>query len=922
MNKQQLAARIWRLANQMRSKIEASEYKDYILGFVFYKFLSQQEVQFLKNHAWDDEDIAELSEDSPKDVKYIQDNLGYFIAYKNLYSTWLKSGADFDISCVHDACSDFARLVSKEHKAVYEGIFTTLDTGLSKLGDTTAKQTKAVADLLDLIDPIPMDGREDYDVLGYIYEYLISQFAANAGKKAGEFYTPHEVAILMSDIVAGHLKGKDAIDIYDPTSGSASLLLTIGQSVAAKSGTSGMIHYYAQELKSNTFNLTRMNLVMRGINPSNITAKNADTLADDWPMEGDGEGKQTDQPLLVDACVSNPPYSQKWTPPTGPDPRFAEYDIAPKGKADYAFLLHNLYHLKRDGIMCIVLPHGVLFRGDAEGEIRKKLLEGGHIDTIIGLPANIFFGTGIPTIVMVLKKVRAERDVLFIDASRGFVKEGKKNKLRSRDIRRVVDAYEARKTQPGFSKLATFKDIKDNDYNLNIPRYVDAGDGQAPQDLYATMFGGIPISEVDALEAYWKVFPGLRERLFAFDETAGVAHMATEDVTCAIQNNEEVSAYKTSFKSAFDDYEAYLYEELVDETSLVNVSSEEEVLAQDLFKRLAGIPLVDKYEAYQVLDENWQSTSADLEMIQSEGFDAIRRVDRNMVFVTKDGKEEEVQDKKEPWIGHILPFSLVQKQFFIDELGRIHACDTRIAAIDSELSSLIDNMSEEDQDSTLLNDDNSAFVEKEVALALKELAADIDSPEIRALKGYLSLLDIKAKKPDKLAFIQGHAEVHWERMEANKDGTYGKKKVKDYLVQCQMEIGFDAEGLGAVLASASELISEQKRLKKEARDLRGKLVLDTKSRIEELSDSQCLELLSVKWIDGLIDALNEIPDEVLSGLSMQLEALRAKYAVTLSQIGEGIARESASLLDLLGQLTGSKRDMAGVQELATILGGE
>lgn len=250
---------------------------------------------------------------------------------------------------------------------MFDGIFITLQTGLSKLGDNTGSQTKAVRDLIHLIQTIPMSTRQDYDVLGYIYEDLISKFASNAGKKAGEFYTPHEVSVLMADIVAHHLRGRDNLRIYDPTSGSGSLLITIGDAVKRRMGDADGIAYYAQELNQSTYNLTRMNLVMRGIKPSNITVRNGDTLEDDWPYFDDSDPSGTYDPLYVDAVVSNPPYSQRWEPEGKEnDIRFA-YGIAPRSKADYAFLLHDLYHLKPSGIMCIVLPHGVLFRGGRRG---------------------------------------------------------------------------------------------------------------------------------------------------------------------------------------------------------------------------------------------------------------------------------------------------------------------------------------------------------------------------------------------------------------------------------------------------------------------------------------------------------------------------------------------------------------------------
>lgn len=282
MNKQQLASKIWESANKMRSKIEANEYKDYILGFIFYKFLSETELMRLKASDFTDEQLPQLTEDNPDIVEFVQGECGYFIAYDNLFSTWVKQGNDFEISNVRDALSAFSRNINPAHRKVFDGIFDTLQTGLSKLGTDARSQSKAARDLIYLIKDIPMDGRQDYDVLGFIYEYLISNFAANAGKKAGEFYTPSEVSQLMSEIVAWHLQGREQIKIYDPTSGSGSLLIHIGQSVARRNGNPDSIMYYAQELKENTYNLTRMNLVMRGILPDNIVARNGDTLEDDW----------------------------------------------------------------------------------------------------------------------------------------------------------------------------------------------------------------------------------------------------------------------------------------------------------------------------------------------------------------------------------------------------------------------------------------------------------------------------------------------------------------------------------------------------------------------------------------------------------------------------------------------------------------
>ena len=402
MNKQQLANKIWKSANQMRSKIEANEYKDFILGFMFYKYLSEKELAFFYSQDMTEADIQGMDETDTEFVEYTKDKIGYFIAYDNLFSTWISKKSDFDVSDVRNGLSAFSRLISPTHKKVFEKIFNTLQTGLSKLGDSASTQTKAISGLIKLINEIPMDGKQDYDVLGFIYEYLIQNFAANAGKKAGEFYTPHEVSVLMSEIVADHLKEKEEIRIYDPTSGSGSLLINIGSAVSKYMKSPDKVKYYAQELKENTYNLTRMNLVMRGISPSNLFVRNGDTLEDDWPFFEEGQ-TDTYQLVKVEAVVSNPPYSQKWDVKDKKfDPRFSNYGVAPKGKADLAFLLHDLYHLEDDGIMTIVLPHGVLFRGNEEETIRMNLIEKNNIDTTIGLPENIFYGTPIRTIIMMM----------------------------------------------------------------------------------------------------------------------------------------------------------------------------------------------------------------------------------------------------------------------------------------------------------------------------------------------------------------------------------------------------------------------------------------------------------------------------------------------------------------------------------------
>ena len=857
MNKQQLANKIWESANKMRSKIEANEYKDYILGFIFYKYLSDQEIKFLKENDFDDADIKDLREDDIETLEYVQRNIGYFISYENLFSTWISKGRDFDVSDVRDALSAFNRLIYPTHKKVFDKVFDTLQTGLSKLGDSSNSQTKAISGLLQLIKDIPMDGKQDYDVLGFIYEYLISQFAANAGKKAGEFYTPHEVSVLMSEIVAEHLKGKKEIKIYDPTSGSGSLLINIGNCISKYMPDSNNIKYYAQELKENTYNLTRMNLVMRGIRPDNIVTRNGDTLEEDWPFFDENDPVNTYNPLYVDSVVSNPPYSQAWDPSNKEhDPRYSRFGLAPKGKADYAFLLHDLFHIKPDGIMTIVLPHGVLFRGGEEGEIRKNLIENNHIDAIIGLPANIFFGTGIPTIIIVLKQKRENTDTLIIDASKGFIKEGKNNKLRASDIKRIVDAVMNRESIDKFSRLVSREEIRSNDYNLNIPRYVDSSEPAETWDLYASMFGGIPMTEIDGLEEYWKAFPTLKSALFTNSDIPYV-ELATEDIKNTIKNHVDIKTFKKAFKDAFADFHLYLKDEWIEKMEHVEISKSENVISENIFKRLDQVSLIDKYEAYQILDDEWGKIAVDLEIIQTEGFAATKKVDPNLVTKKKNGKEQEIQDG---WIGRVIPFELVQKELLSDRYKELREKEARLAEIPSLYEEIIEDMTEEEKDGQVLNDNNDAFVSKEVTKKLKELKKEAHTEEV---KSFIDKLD------------------RYER-----------------------------------------LSKEEKDLKKEIKSETAKLHMLTKETIENLTDSMVCELLDKKWIGNLLESINKLPDTIVDNIVSKIQALGSKYKTTYFELEKEIKETEMKLASMIDELEGNEYDMKGLSEFKALLLGE
>lgn len=855
MNKQQLANKIWASANKMRSKIDANEYKDYILGLIFYKFLSDNEVNYILKDmkgASDEEKQAALEslvenyeDPNAKDViDYCKNNIGYFIEYKNLFSTWLLPDSQFTVSDLSVALNSFDRLVSPNYKAVYDGIFKTLQAGLSKLGENPTSQTRALKDLIKLIKDIPTDGSQDYDVLGYVYEYLIGNFAANAGKKAGEFYTPHEVAILMSEIVAEHHKDKNQIEIYDPTSGSGSLLITIGKSIGRHIADKNRVKYYAQELKENTYNLTRMNLVMRGIQPSNINTRCADSLAEDWPILK--SGNEIGQPLYVDAVVSNPPYSQQWDPKDREnDARFKDYGVAPKSKADYAFLLHELHHLKPDGILTIVLPHGVLFRGGEEEQIRTNLIEKNNIDSIIGLPANIFFGTGIPTLIMVLKQHRANDDVLIIDASKGFVKDGKQNKLRACDIKKIADTVRYRKEIQGFSKKVSREEIRQNGYNLNIPRYVDSSEAAEQYDIYATMFGGIPNAEIDALQKYWEALPSLRSDLFLPHKDKPYSALKVEDVKAAIEHNTDVKSLNTQFAEAFNGFADMLHQKLIDNVMTVHELQAQDEIASDIFHRLDHIPLVDRYAVYQALADNWQAIISDIETIQEEGFDAVRVVETAYKLVKKDNEDVEVPDGL---TGHIIPFCLVQQTKFQTELQALSALQSRVEAISGELDEVRDNFTEEELEAYCDSEKDNAFDKKKITADAKP-KADVEAETKTKLKKIVALWN--------------------EQTQTNK------------------QIKADKQAL------------EEKTIK----------------AIENLSDEEAATLLHHKWINPICNDIDNTLRSVLSALESETLALSEKYATSYKQINDDMAVANKQLAELVEQLTGDEFAIKGLKEL-------
>jgi len=860
MNKQQLASNIWALANELRGKVPAATYKDYMLGFLFYKYLSDREEKYLfEKLDFTEEDLSDVTEDDDRLKNNCMDNLGYFIAYKNLFSTWIRIEEDFSIENVTVALSAFERYISPEYKKVFANIFSTLSVRITDLGTTDPERTKNARSIVKLVRAIPTDTREDYDVLGFIYEFLLKNFAANAGK-AGEFYTPHEASVIMAEIIAYYLKDKEQISIYDPTSGSGSLLINIGSAIAKYLGDKNKIKYYAQELIPDTYNLTRMNLIMRDILPSNIVARQGDTLDKDWPYFDDGDPDSTYEFLSVDACCSNPPYSQPWEPRI--DPRFDDYGYAPKSKADYAFLLHNLYHLNSDGIMTIVLPHGVLFRGGEEEAIRKKLVQKHNIETIIGLPENLFYGTGISTIIMVLRKKRVADDILFVDASKGYEKEGNKNKLRQRDIRKIVDTVTQRKVINGFSRVVSFDEIEGNDFNLNLSRYIDSGKKDDYHDIYSLMFGGIPNSEIDngEMDKFWVAFPTLKKELFLPKEE-GYSEIVNADLKSLIESNEEIISFKHEHEKRFSYLKEYLIDVFFDNTSNLHLGSLEMDIAKTIRERVQDDGLIDYYDCFEVLDNSLQAIMPDLEIVKSEGFEAARVIDE-VRELKKDSKTKKLEEKVVGIDGHLIPFELVQKVFFEDEANKVEACRNRLQDLLNQKDELLDSIDEVDK-AELLKDDDSGDI------ATKKLNAKISSIKQALKRG---------------------AE-------------------------------YEEDSYESIIIRVNETNTCITKAKKELKELVEKTEKDTQEKILSLTDEEIRLLLIRKWVNPLCEGIDSLSQGVVQSLEKCVLKLSEKYQTTFNELDAQIHDEELTLSDMLDLLTGDDNDMRGLKQFKTLLGG-
>lgn len=754
---EEIKRRLWDGANELRGSMDASRYKDYMLGLMFYKFLSDKTLEEFKISS----DLGQITESELVEEyvkakieygeeldKMLQMALGYYVAPEYLYQSWLKdiNSGNFEVQKVTDSLNNFERTIAvSSDSSDFKGLFSssTLDLTDTALGSNLNERSKNIKSLILLFADLNMVALQKGDVLGDAYEYLIGQFAMESGKKAGEFYTPQQVSEVMAQIVA---KMSDVKTIYDPTVGSGSLLLTVKKHLDKE--VQKDLSYYGQEKNTATYNLTRMNLLLHGVRPEKMTIKNGDTLSHDWPEDPE----RPNEGVQFDAVVMNPPYSVKGWNKAGlkvSDPRFEIAGaLPPDSKGDFAFLLHGLFHLGQKGTMAIVLPHGVLFRGGAEGEIRERLLEKNRIDSIIGLPSNLFTNTGIPVAVMILKKSRKiDEPVMIIDASRSFIKVGKQNVLQEKDIAKIVDTYVERREEKGYSCLAKRKDILENQYNMNIPHYVEAIDEEIPQDVDAHLLGGIPQQNIEDLKVLQSTVPDVLEQSLKEVRNGYVELLKpVEEIFKGILSDARIVAKSKEIESKAKSYVDKYWDILRVVDNNRNLNQLMDDMLVEIKTILAEFNYIDVYNGYQIVAEIWKNSLVhDTEIITlSDFYTAGRTREPNMVTKGSGDKKREEQDG---WVGMIVPNELIEKRLYSDELEGIETKKMRIQEIENELSDIVEATKVEDSDEAdalggILNEAGEAFENKSVKSELKKASKGTD--EYKLLKNIEELFTDKS----------------------------------------------------------------------------------------------------------------------------------------------------------------------------------
>lgn len=850
----EIKRRLWDGANELRGSMDASRYKDYMLGLMFYKFLSDKTLDTFKNSIGlgniTEEELVKEYQKAREDYgetldKTIQNILGYYVVPEYLYQTWISdiNSGYFEVQKVTDSLHNFERSIATGSGSDdFKGLFSssTIDLTDTALGSNLNERSKNIQALILLFADLNMVSLQKGDVLGDAYEYLIGQFAMESGKKAGEFYTPQQVSEVMAQIVA---KSSKIESIYDPTVGSGSLLLTVGKHL--DSDTQKNLYYYGQEKNTATYNLTRMNLLLHGVRPEKMNIKNGDTLSLDWPEDPD----RPNEGVQFDAVVMNPPYSVKnWNRSNLKisDPRFEIAGVLPPdGKGDFAFLLHGLFHLGQNGTMAIVLPHGVLFRGGAEGEIRKRLLEKNYIDTIIGLPSSLFTNTGIPVVVLILKKNRAlDEPVLIIDASQNFIKVGKQNVLLEKDIAKIVDTFVERSIKEGYSYLVQREEILENDFNMNITRYVASNSEEIPHDVDAHLLGGIPEKDIKDLKILNEMVADILENTLRTIRT-GYVKLTKEigELSEEILSSDQVNNKSNEMEERINEYTNKYWNIL---RNINQVSDIRPVMEEMLFgikDILSEFDYLNVYDGYQVIAEIWKdSLMIDLELISISDFYSVAKT-REPNMVTR-GSGNTKREEQDGWVGSLIPNELIIKELYNEESEEIEQLKQDVIEIETELDELVE-------------------------------AAKVEASE--------------------------ENEILFESLSRTKDDEPGNSFVSNLIKSELKEYDSNSEEF-KMLKNVGTLMANRLKINREIREKELQLKKEVENRILTLTEEEIDKLVYEKWFGNLIIDMIELIEKPLKKELETLKLLDDRYKSTLDDIDEEYKELESDFESLLAEL--------------------
>ena len=877
VKKTQLYASLWASCDKLRGGMDSSEYKDYILTLLFMKYVTDK---FKNKGAYEDIKVFDKAHDKdPDPEKRTGCSFDDFIALKGKKN--IGEGMDKIIARLADENTDLKGVIDIAHF-----------NDEKKLGSGKEMVDK-LTDLISIFQRPELDfsrnKAEGDDIIGDAYEYLMRKFATESGKSKGQFYTPAEVSRILANVVGISRCTNTSATVCDPACGSGSLLI---RAIDAAPIT---IMGYGQEKESTTAGLAKMNAVLH--RKAEITIKSGNTFSNPQYLD------KSDNSILerFDYIVANPPFSMKnWRDGIAGKEygRFEGYgDIPPEKNGDYAWLMHILKSLKSNGKAAVILPHGVLFRGNAEATIREAIIKKHWIKGIISLPANLFYGTGIAACVLVIDKEGAanRQGIFMIDASRGYVKDGNKNRLRERDIYRIITTFnEQITTDPKYARFVPNDEIeKKNGYNLNITRYIDSTDPEDIQDIYAHIHGGIPAVDIDGLSKYWEVFHSLKsELLSAISEKYYSLNVEHENIRQTIYKNAEFSEYGEKLDEAFAAWKAKEHPALssLDE----DVSARELIvsLAEDILAEFEHLTLIDKYDVYQVVLAYWNEVmNDDVSLIISEldGYANARATDNIEEEITQGKNKGEM--KVTGWEGRLIPKAIVIDAFFREEKNAIEEAENVVAETESLLSDLVESADEESALADVA--ENGKVKAKDLEVKIEELTQHVETEETIELELLMDQLPMQKKRLQ--AYLVGHPLCESALTEK---GTVTKSSImmRLFIIRTVESVPESLQDDVNQLRQALDLCGKVSDYNKVVKDLNKALDEKCRARYDSLTDEEILDLLvNKKWFDSIFSGIADLYAAISHRLTNRIIELAERYENTLPELDKDTTEYEAKV---------------------------